>query len=172
MNNFREIKKNRLLHDESFSYIISSNERTNEPATPQNLTNFYDINFGGFREPYEEYKVEVLSFACAGGIPDALVSKYFVFIVENLDADGYFCEKKLTKKQIILSTLQINTATSVINYVQNGGVVFKIKNARNVKKVTFKFLRPGFNDPDFDEINDGGETQWILTLKLTPIVDY
>ena len=44
MNNLREIKKSRLLHDESFTYSISSNERTND-LDPNNLTNFYDINF-------------------------------------------------------------------------------------------------------------------------------
>ena len=48
MNNLREIKKSRLLHDESFTYMISSNERTNDPTDPEYLTNFYNFNFGGF----------------------------------------------------------------------------------------------------------------------------
>ena len=43
-----------------------------------------------------------------------------------LDANGYFCAKKFTNRQIVLSTLQINTATSNIINHQNGGVVFKI----------------------------------------------
>ncbi len=91
MNNLREIKKPRLLHDESFTYMLSSDERTNADD-PIHLTNFYDLPFGGFRKPYEEYKVEVLSFVCGGGIP--LATGYYIFVVENLDADGYFCSKK------------------------------------------------------------------------------
>ena len=62
MNNLREIKKSRLLEDESFTYMISSDERTNSiGADAGNLTNFYDIKFGGFSYPYDNYKVEVLN---------------------------------------------------------------------------------------------------------------
>ena len=42
----REIKKSRLLEDESFTYMISSDERTNNLGLDAvNLTNFYDIKF-------------------------------------------------------------------------------------------------------------------------------
>ena len=119
MNNLREIKKPRLLHDESFTYMLSSDERTNADD-PIHLTNFYDLPFGGFREPYEEYKVEVLSFVCGGGIP--LATGYYIFVVENLDADGYFCSKKLTNKEIVLSKLPLN-AVSDAYYQSDGGTI-------------------------------------------------
>jgi hypothetical protein len=169
MNNLREIKKPRLLHDESFTYMLCSDERTNADD-PVYLTNFYDLPFGGFREPYEEYKVEVLSFVCGGGIP--LATGYYIFVVENLDADGYFCSKKLTNKEIVLSKLPLN-AVSDAYYQSDGGTIgFKIKNARNVRNVRFSFLTSSFTIPDVDAINSGGETKWVLTLRMTPIVNY
>jgi len=43
MNNFREVKKSKLLHDEAFTYVICSDDRTNiTPAYPA-LTYFYDV---------------------------------------------------------------------------------------------------------------------------------
>ena len=169
MSNLREIKKRRVLHDESFTYMISSDERTND-LDPFYLTNFYDLKFGGFSEPYEEYKVEVLSFACAGGIP--VTTSYFIFVVENLDSDGYFCAKKLTNKQIVLAQVPLNAVSDSFIQSDGGAISFKIKNSRNVKNVRFSFLTSSFTIPDVDAINNTTETRWILTLKLTPIVDY
>ena len=173
MNNLREIKKSRLLHDESFTYMLSSDERTNHPNNPDNLSYFYDLNFGGFREPYEEYKVDVLSVACAGGlkIPEETDTHYLLFIVENLEADGYFCSKVLTNRDVLLSVIPINKISDT--FVQNdwGPVSFKIKNARNVRKVRFKFFKSDFSAPDIDDLNNVIETKWILTLKMTPIIN-
>ena len=49
--------------DNSFIYMISSDDRTNTtlPAAGQNI--FYDFNFGGFSEQYDDYICEVVSFA-------------------------------------------------------------------------------------------------------------
>ena len=138
MNNLREIKKSRLLHDESFTYMISSNERTNNDPNVA-LTNFYDFNFGGFNEPYEEYQVQVLSFSCTGGIPVA--TGYFIFIVENLDTDGYFCKKMLNNRQVVLTKLPLNAISDAFIQSDNGSTGFKIKNARNVRNVKFSFFR-------------------------------
>lgn len=169
MNNLREIKKSRLLHDESFTYSISSNERTNDPLDPIYLTNFYDINFGGFNEPYEEYKVDVLSFACSGGIP--VGTAYYIFVAENLDSDGYFCRKMLAKREVLITKLPLNAISDAFIQSDSGSVSFKIKNARNVRKVRFSFLKADFTVPDVDAINHDGETRWILSLKMTPIVN-
>ena len=80
MNNLREIKKNRLLENESFTYMISSDERTNNLGDDAvNLANFYDIKFGGFSEPYDNYKVEVISFAAVNGFPTA-ASIFFLLL--------------------------------------------------------------------------------------------
>ncbi len=124
MNNLREIKKSRLLHDEAFTYMISSDERYN-PKDPFYLTNFYDLKFGGFAEPYEEYKVDVLSFACAGGIPVA--TGYFIFVAENLGPDGYFCSKKLTNKETVLSIMPLNAVSDSFIQSDGGSISFKIK---------------------------------------------
>ena len=95
MNNLREIKPSRLLEDESFTYMISSDERTNSTGTDAgDLTNFYDIKFGGFSEPYDNYKVEVISFAAVSGFPVA-ASNYYFFTAENLTDNGYFCSNKV-----------------------------------------------------------------------------
>ena len=169
MNNLREIKKSRLLHDESFTYMICSNDRTNDPTNPDNLTNFYDINFGGFNEPYEEYKVDVLSFSCAGGIPVA--TGYYIFIVENLDTDGYFCRKIFTNREVVLSKLPLNAISDAFIQSDNGSSSFKIKNARNIRNVRFSFLKSDFTVPAVDTINHETETRWILSLRMTPIVN-
>ena len=169
MNNLREIKKSRLLHDESFTYMISSNERTNDPTDPEYLTNFYNFNFGGFNEPYEEYQVQVLSFSCTGGIP--VSTGYYIFVVENLDADGYFCRKMLTNRQVVLAKLPLNAISDAFIQSDNGSTGFKIKNARNVRNVKFSFLTSLFEVPAVETVNHEGETRWILSLKMTPIVN-
>ena len=168
MNNLREIKKSRLLHDESFTYMISSNERTNNDPNVA-LTNFYDFNFGGFNEPYEEYQVQVLSFSCTGGIPVA--TGYYIFVVENLDTDGYFCRKIFTNREVVLSKLPLNAISDAFIQSDNGSSSFKIKNARNIRNVRFSFLKSDFTVPAVETINHDGETRWILSLRMTPIVN-
>ena len=72
-----------------------SDERTNSlGAEAGTLTNFYDIKFGAFSEPYDDYKVEVISFAAVGGFP-AAASNYYYFTVENLTDNGYLCSNKV-----------------------------------------------------------------------------
>ena len=170
MNSLREIKKSKLLHDESFTYSISSNERTNSQGVEiGNLTYFYDIKFGGFNEPYEEYKVDVLSFACSGGIP--IGTAYYIFVAENLDSDGYFCRKMLNNREVLITKLPLNAISDAFIQSDSGSVSFKIKNARNVRNVRFSFLKSDFTVPAVDTINHEGETRWILSLKMTPIID-
>jgi len=177
MNSFREIKPSRLLADESFTYMISSDERTNSiGAEAGNLTNFYDIKFGGFSEPYDNYKVEVISFAAVNGFPTA-ASNYYFFTVENLTDNGYFCSNKvLPTNDVILSILPLNALQDAYIQSDGGNVIFKVKNCRVAKHVRFKWLKNDFSIPttltDINVVANGGETRWILTLRMTPIVDY
>ena len=78
MNNLREIKKSRLLHDEAFTYVICSDDRTNNLIDVVNLTNFYDVKFGGFSEQYNDYRVDVISFGAVGGFPAAAQNHFFL----------------------------------------------------------------------------------------------
>ena len=172
MNNLREIKKPRLLHDEAFTYVICSDDRTNiAPAYPA-LTYFYDVNFGGFSEPYDEYRVDVISFGAVGGFPPAAQNHYF-FTCEGLSNNGYFCSNKvLPTNDVILCVLPLNALQDA--YVQSdGNVIFNVKNCRIAKSVRFKFLKADLSIPGVNDINvaANGETKWVLTLKMTPIDD-
>ena len=170
MNNLREIKKSRLLEDESFTYMISSDERTNIDA----VYNYYDIRFGGFSEPYDNYKVEVISFAAVNGFPAAAASNYYYFTVENLADNGYFCSHKvLPTNDAILSILPLNALQDAYIQSDGGNVSFKVKNCRIAKHVRFKWLKNDFTAPITTvEINNTAETRWVLTLRMTPIIDY
>ena len=168
MNNLREIKKSRLSEDESFTYMISSDEKTNTDA----VCNYYDIRFGGFSEPYDNYKVEVISFAAVNGFPAASQNYYF-FTVENLTDNGYFCSNKvLPTNDAILCILPLNALQDAYIQSDGGNVIFTVKNCRIAKTVRFKWLKNDFSIPGATEINVTNETRWVLTLRLTPIVDY
>ena len=168
MNNLREIKKSRLLHDEAFTYVICSDDRSNNDA----VYNYYDIKFGGFSEPYNDYKVDVISFGAVGGFPAAAQNHYF-FTCEGLANNGYFCSNKvLPTNDVILSILPLNALQDA--YIQSdGNIVFNVINCRIAKTVRFKWLKSNFVESiGGTDINVGAvETKWILILKLTPIVN-
>ena len=157
--------------------MISSDERTNSlGADADNLTNFYDIKFGAFSEPYDDYKVEVISFAAVGGFP-AATSNYCYFTVENLTDNGYFCSNKvLPTNDSILCILPLNALQDAYIQSDGGNVIFNVKNCRIAKTVRFKWLKADFTDAtstvDINVGINGGETRWVLTLRMTPIVDY
>ena len=170
MNNLREIKKSRLLHDEAFTYVICSDDRINNDA----IYNYYDVKFGGFSEPYDDYKVDVISFAAVGGFPASTQNHYF-FICENLIHNGYFCSNKvLPGNQVILSILPLIALQDA--FIQSdGNVIFNVKNCRIPKTVRFKWLKSNFTEVvGGTDVNiSPNETKWILTLKMTPIIgDY
>ena len=172
MNSLREIKKSKLLDDEAFTYVICSDDRTNIGANFPALTYFYDVNFGGFSEPYDNYRVDVISFGAVGGFPVA-AQNYYYFTCEGLTNNGYFCSNKvLPSNDVILSILPLNALQDA--YIQSdGNVIFNVKNCRIAKNVRFKFLKQDFTIPGPTEINvaANGETKWVLTLKMTPIVN-
>ena len=146
----------------SFTYVISSDERSSS-----DIASTYDFAFGGFSEPYDDYWCEVISFATVGGITAA--NSYFLFVVENLASDGYFCSKKLSNRDAIIAILPLNAFQD--SYIQSDGGAgkFTVKNCRVPKQVRFKWLKPDFtNAVNNTDVNNGGETRWILTLRLTP----
>ena len=147
----------------SFMYVISSDERTNSDE----IASFYDFNFGGFSEPYDDYYCEVISFAAVGGI--TVQSNYFLFVAENLASDGYFCTRKLSNRDAILAILPLNAVQD--SYIQSDGGAgkFTVKNCRVPKQIKFKWLKSDFtNAATLTDVNNNGETRWILTLRLTP----
>ena len=147
----------------SFTYVISSDERTNYDVVAAS----YDFNFGGFSEPYDDYYVEVVSFACVGGI--TVANSYLLFIAENFASDGYFCSKKLLNREAILAILPLSAVQD--SYIQSDGGAgkFTVKNCRVPRQVRFKWLKPDFTPAiSLTDVNSGGETKWILTLRLTP----
>ena len=146
----------------SFMYVISSDERSNADTAST-----YDFSFGGFSEPYDDYWCEVISFATVGGITPT--NSYFLFVCENLASDGYFCTKKLSSRDAIMAILPLNAFQD--SYIQSDGGAgkFTVKNCRVPKQVRFKWLKPDFtNAVSGTDVNSGGETRWILTLRLTP----
>ena len=147
----------------SFTYVISSDERTNSDA----VASFYDFNFGGFSEPYDDYYVEVISFATVGGI--TVANTYLLFVAENLASDGYFCTRKLSNREAILAILPLSAVQD--SYIQSDGGAgkFTVKNCRVPKNIRFKWLKSDFTPAvTLTDVNSGGETRWILTLRLTP----
>jgi hypothetical protein len=147
----------------SFTYVISSDERTNLDV----VASFYDFNFGGFSEPYDDYYVEVISFATVGGI--TVANTYLLFVAENLASDCYFCTRKLSNREAILAILPLSAVQD--SYIQSDGGAgkFTVKNCRVPKNIRFKWIKSDFTPAVTNtDVNSGGETRWILTLRLTP----
>ena len=150
----------------SFTYVISGDDRTNTGANPA----YYDVDFGGFLEPFDNYIVDVVSFGAGQGLP--VGSNYYYFVAENLANNGYLNTKKLTNREAIIAILPLNAVQD--SYIQSdgGSISFQIINARAKKTVRFKFIKQDFSTPvnetDFN-VGVGIDTKWFLVLQLTPI---
>ena len=162
--------------DNSFTYIISSDDRTNKVLPVAGLGIFYDVNFGGFSEQYDDYMCEVVSFALTAGIVAS--STYWMFCAENLAETGYFAQTILTRKESILSILPLNAIQDAYIQSDGGNIKFRVNNCRQQKQVTFFFLKPNFtsvvcgteiNIPLVGSPEIPVETKWLLTLRMTPI---
>jgi hypothetical protein len=155
--------------DESFTYMISSDERKNTtfPAAGQPI--YYEIDFGGFSEQYDNYICEVVSIAMSVGI--ATSQNYLIFACDNLADSGYFCRGKIPRSDAILGLIPLSALTDA--YIQSdvGIVKFMVKNCRVPRQVVFYFMKSDFSPALVGtDLNTGAsETKWILTLKLTPI---
>ena len=153
----------------SFTYVISSDDRTNTGANPA----YYDIDFGGFSEPFDNYIVDVVSFGAAQGFP--VGSNYYYFVAENLANNGYLNTKKLTNREAIIAILPLNAVQD--SYIQSdgGNISFQIINSRAKKTVRFKFIKQDFttlvNETDIN-VGAGVDTRLFLVLRLTQLNNF
>jgi hypothetical protein len=145
------------MEKESFTYILCSQEKTNTDGT------FWDIDFGRFGNNATNYKIDVLNFI----VNDTLLTSrgYMVFLCENLADDGSFCSSLLHGNQAVLTTI----STDLDSLMSTNGASFIANSCKN-KRIRFKFVNPDLSDvEDTVDINYGGDTNWVLTLKMTPI---
>ena len=165
-NQLREIKKSRLVEEDAFTYMICSDDKVNAS------NDFYDIDFGGFELPYDNYKCEVLNCGHNGRVNSGLV--YLYLVVENLANNGNFLRSKLKNREMVVAVLPVVQIAD--SYVQSDGSVgttFNVINCRVKRRVKFSFVRSDFGTlVDGTDVNAGGTTRWFLSLKMTPIVDY
>ena len=160
-------------NSKSFTYVISSDERTNTAV--QQIS--YNIDFGGFGGDYRDYHCEVLNFYINGYItltPTQI--GYFLFVGENLNDDGIFINNKLNGRECLISVVPL---TAVIDAYSQGdgstGITFRVNNCQMKRPVIFKFYRPdlstAINTTDINVGANQAETRWILVLKMTPIIN-
>ncbi len=165
-NQLREIKKSRLVEEDAFTYVLCSDDKINAS------NDFYDIDFGGFELPYDNYKCEVLSSGINGRVNAGLV--YLYLVVENLANNGNFLRSKLKNREMVVAVIPCSAIGD--SYTQSDGSVgttFNVINCRVKRRVKFSFVRPDFGTlVDGADVNVAGITRWFLSLKMTPIVDY
>jgi hypothetical protein len=168
--------------DNSFTYIICSDDRNNTilPAAGNGV--FYEINFGGFSEQYDDYICEVLSFSMTAGLP--LTSTYYMFCADGLAENGYFCRNVFSSKDCILSVVPLNAVQDAYIQSDGGSVKFRVNNCRIRKLINFFFLKPNFtsvlagteiNIPIPAQVGPPAVpeipvvTKWLLKLRMYPI---
>ena len=151
--------------DESFNYVISSDDRTNNV---DQLTNFYEIDFGGFNTPYDDFNIEVVQVILNGNVLSS--NGYVILIAQDLnDGKSLFCPQILDGNQSIIGVI----STNIDGLISNSNITFRANNLRMIKRVRFSLHLPNFLPcVDGVDINIGAiETRWVLTLKMTPIKD-
>ncbi len=129
MNQLREIKKSKLLESESFTYMISSQEKINI-----NNNILWEFEFGGFSEGYDNYKVEVLNMGHNGNVLSSNV--YFMMICDGLADNGYFFRRKLNRSECVLGMMPLTAIGDA--YLQTSGssyTQFNVINCRIKKRI-------------------------------------
>ena len=145
-----------MVNYNSFNYVLSSQDKINMDAT------YYELMFGGFNSQYNDYHVEVIGLV----ISNINVLDYTMMTASNLSYDGYFCRNILGSDTCILANI---SAESIPQMTSNGSS-FTVKNCRVPRLVTFKFLNADFTELiDGVDINVEAQSNWLLTLKMTPI---
>ena len=91
--------------------------------------------------------------------------------LENELRKSYTARYDFEQKNVV-QLANTNYRSTYLTGDGDGNVVFNVINCRIAKTVRFTFLKTDFTIPGALDINAGGETKWVLTLKLTPIVDY
>ena len=147
----------------SFTYVISSDERTNTAGNQI----FYDIDFGGFSGKDQDYNCEVLSFSINGrtsATPAEIC--YLMFMCEQLNDDGFFMVRKVSNRDCLISIVPLSAVINASCQADGSvGISFKVNNCQMRRPVKFNFLKPDFTAPtSTTEINVGAETRWISVL--------
>ena len=159
-----------LLHDESFTYMLHSLDRKNKTPFVNGEPIYYDFDFGGFTEHYDDYICEVISFAFSENILG--FTRTSVLVCENLAVNGYFLKNIFSKKNCIITIIGHNVlADGRIQTKLSGGISFRVNNCRVKKEVKFFWLNTDLSlAPSGTNLNlNNGETKWFLTFKMTPI---
>ena len=161
-----------MSHFHSFTYIISSSDRTNSIGTN---TNTYDIDFGGFNSNCNDYSIEILNVLLS---ENTLQANSMLILVANDLADiGYFCPMSLTStknaglvRPTIIGLVPLLAGIDMFNS-GSGGISFVVKNVRIKRRIRFKILLQDFTDAvSGTDINVSGfETKWYVTMRVTPI---
>ena len=156
----------------SFTYVISSSDRTNSIGTN---TNTYDIDFGGFNSNCNDYSIEILNVLLS---ENTLQANSMLILVANDLADiGYFCPASLTSSKnatlvrpTIIGLIPLIAGIDMFNS-GSGGISFVVKNVRIKRRIRFKILLQDFTDAvSGTDINIGGfETKWYITMRVSPI---
>ena len=131
-----------MISKNSFTYVISSDERTNTAANPI----YYDIDFGGFSGKNQDYYCEVLSFSINGRVhaQPALVG-YLMLMCENLNADGFFMVKKISSQDRLISIMPLAAVFDAMHrHTGESGISFKVNNCQMRRQIRFKWLKPDF----------------------------
>ena len=152
----------------SFTYVISSDERTNTTANQI----FYDIDFGGFSGKNQDYNCEVLSFSINGRTSAAPAKiGYLMFMCEQLNDDGFFMVRKVSNRDCLISIVPLSAVIDAACQSDGSvGISFKVNNCQMRRPVRFKFLKSDFTAPiSGTDMNVAAETRWLLVLRLTPI---
>ena len=152
----------------SFTYVISSEERTNTAVNQI----YYDIDFGGFSGKNQDYNCEVLSFSINGMTNTAPAGiGYLMFMAENLNDDGFFMVKKMSNRHCLISIVPLSAVIDAACQADGSvGISFKVKQCQMRRPVKFKFLKPDFTEPiTGTDINVVNETKWVLVLRLTAV---
>ena len=161
-----------MSHFNSFTYIISSSDRTNSIGTN---TNTYDIDFGGFNSNCNDYSIEILNVLLS---ENTLQANSMLILVANDLADiGYFCPASLNSSKnaglvrpTIIGLIPLLANIDMFNS-GSGGISFIVKNIRIKRRIRFKILLQDYTDAvSGTDINVGGfETKWYITMRVSPI---
>ena len=88
--------------------------------------------------------------------------------------NGNFLRSKLNNREMFMTVLSVvQLADTHVQSDGSIGTTFNVINCRVKRRVKFSFVKPDFsNIVNGTDINAGGDTRWLLTLKMTLIVDY
>ena len=150
--------------DNSFIYAIHSYERENIELVPID----YDLNFGGFASQYEDFKVEITDLKFTRGF-DNSNNSFFVIALDDLASDGVFCQRFGGNSVLFPISISFDGSGE---YVANKNVFFNVKNCRLAKRIKMRLLKSNLDTVTRGvDINAGTGIEWLMTMKVTPIVN-